>query len=136
MKYYNLNNEIHAFEDDGSQDDYIKPEMVLMTSEEVDKHINPEKYLTEQQKYNIYLTSLKPLTRRQFRLALHNYNLLNTVESSINAIEDEYLKTTMQIEYQDAGEFFRTSASILYMIQMLGLTEKQVNDMWQEGLTL
>ena len=42
----------------------------------------------------------------------------------------------MQIEFQDAVEFFRTSASILYMIQMLGLTEKQVNDMWQEGLTL
>ena len=134
MKYYKLENKVYAFEDDGSQDDYIKPEMVLMTSEEVDKHINPEKYLTEQQKYNIYLTSLKPLTRRQFRLALHNYNLLNTVESSINAIEDENLKTTMQIEYQDADKFFRTSESVLYMIQMLGMTEKQVNDMWQEAL--
>ncbi len=134
MKYYKLENKVYAFEDDSSQDDYIKPEMVLMTSEEVDKHINPEKYLTEQQKYNIYLTSLKPLTRRQFRLALYNYNLLNTVEISINAIEDEHLKTTMQIEYQDADKFFRTSESVLYMIQMLGMTEKQVNDMWQEAL--
>ena len=51
-------------------------------------------------------------------------------------IEDEYLRTNMQIEYQDAVEFFRTSDSVLYMIQMLGLTEKQVNDMWQEGLAL
>ena len=136
MKYYKLENQVYAFEDDGSQDDYIKPEMVLMTSEEVDKHINPEKYLTEEQKYNIYLTSLKPLTRRQFRFALHNHNLLNTVESSINVIEDENLKTAMQIEYQDADKFFRTSEFVLYMIQMLGMTEKQVNDMWQEGLTL
>ena len=49
MKYYKLESQVYAFEADGSQDDYIKPEMVLMTSEEVDKHINPEKYSTEEQ---------------------------------------------------------------------------------------
>ena len=95
MKYYKLNNQVYAFESDGSQDDYIKPEMVLMTSEEVDKHINPEKYLTEEQKCNIYLNSLKPLNRRQFKLVLLENDLLDEVELAINNIEDKTTKTRM-----------------------------------------
>ena len=136
MKYYNLNNEIYAFEADGSQDSFITEDMIPISWEDAQLILNPPDTRTEAEKEADLTASLPYLTRRQFRLVLHRYNLLNTVENSINAIEDEYLKTTMQIEYQDAGEFFRTSASILYMIQMLGLTEKQVNDMWQEGLTL
>ena len=136
MKYYNLNNEIYAFEVDGSQDSFITEDMIPITWEDAQLILNPPDTRTEAEKEADLTASLPHLTRRQFRLALHRYNLLNTVENSINAIEDEYLKTTMQIEFQDAVEFFRTSASILYMIQMLGLTEKQVNDMWQEGLTL
>jgi len=136
MKYYKKDNEVFAFEDDGSQDDYIKPEMVLMTSEEVDKHINPEKYLTEEQKYSIYLNSLKPLTRRQFKLVLLENDLLDAVELSINNIEDKTTKTRMQIEYSEATEFQRTSNSVKYMCNLLGLTEEQINTMWEKALTL
>ena len=42
MKYYKLNHKVYAFESDGSQDDYIKPEMVEMTIEEIDRHLNPK----------------------------------------------------------------------------------------------
>lgn len=136
MKYYKLENVVYAFEDDGSQDDYIKPEMVLMTSEEVDKHINPEKYLTEEQKYSIYLNSLKPLTRRQFKLVLLENNLLDVVELSINNIEDKTTKTRMQIEYTEATEFKRNSESLLFMCQLLNLSEEQINTMWEKALTL
>lgn len=136
MKYYKKDNEVFAFEDDGSQDDYIKPEMVLMTSEEVDKHINPEKYLTEEQKYSIYLNSLKPLTRRQFKLVLLENDLLDAVELSINNIEDKTTKTRMQIEYSEATEFQRTSNSVKYMCNLLGLSEEQINTMWEKALTL
>lgn len=136
MKYYKLENQVFAFENDGSQDDYIKPEMVLMTSEEVDKHINPEKYLTESQKQQIYTDSLKPLTRRQFKLVLLENDLLDEVELAINNIEDKTTKTRMQIEYTEATEFQRTSNSVKYMCNLLGLTEEQVNQMWEQGLTL
>jgi len=136
MKYYKKDNEVFAFEDDGSQDDYIKPEMVLMTSEEVDKHINPEKYLTEEQKYSIYLNSLKPLTRRQFKLVLLENDLLDAVELSINNIEDKTTKTRMQIEYTEATEFQRNSESLLFMCQLLNLSEEQINTMWEKALTL
>ena len=136
MKYYKLENQVYAFEADGSQDDYIKPEMVLMTSEEVDKHINPEKYLTEEQKYNIYLNSLKPLTRRQFKLVLLEDNLLDELESAINDIEDEVTKTRIQIEYTESTTFKRDSENTLFMCQLLNLSEEQINTMWEHGLTL
>lgn len=136
MKYYKLENQVYAFEADGSQDDYIKPEMVLMTSEEVDKHINPEKYLIEEQKYNIYLNSLKPLTRRQFKLVLLEDNLLDELELAINNIEDKTTRTRMQIEYTESTEFKRDSESTLFMCQLLNLSEEQINTMWEQGLTL
>ena len=107
-----------------------------MTSEEVDKHINPEKYLTEEQKYNIYLNSLKPLTRRQFKLILLDNDLLDEVELAINNIEDKITKTRMQIEYTESTEFERDSESLLFMCQLLNLSEEQINIMWEKALTL
>lgn len=136
MKYYKLNNEVYAFELDGSQDDYITEEMQLMTAEEVDRHINPEKYLTEEQKYNIYLNSLKPLTRRQFKLALLENNLLATIDTAINNISDPLLKARIEIEYTEATEFVRTSDSVKYMLSILELTEEQANLMWEAAQVL
>lgn len=44
MKYYkNENGDVYAYESDGSQDAYITPNMVQMTAEEVEAHINPPK---------------------------------------------------------------------------------------------
>ena len=43
MKYYkDINNEVYAYEDDGSQD-YLIGDKVQMTAEEVEAHINPPK---------------------------------------------------------------------------------------------
>lgn len=136
MKYYKSERGVHAFELDGSQDDYITEDMVRMTPEEEDRHVHPEKYLTEQQKYELYLATLTPLTRRQFKLALLENNLLETIETVINSIEDATLRTRIQIEYAEASEFRRTSESIAYMCQLLGLNEQQINFMWEHATTL
>lgn len=43
MKYYkDTNNEVYAYEDDGSQD-YLIGDKVQMTAEEIELHINPPK---------------------------------------------------------------------------------------------
>ena len=136
MKYYKLNNEVYAFEANGSQDKYITEDMVKMTDEEVDRHINPEKYLTEEQKYNIYLNSLKPLTRRQFKLALLENNLLATIDTAINNISDPLLKARIEIEYTEATEFLRTSESVKYILSILELTEEQANVIWEAAQAL
>lgn len=136
MKYYKLNNEVFAFEDDGSQDDLIGDDMVEMSATEVDQHINPSNYFTPEQKHDQYLLSLKSLTRRQFKLALLNEGLLEQVETAINNIEGTTERTRMQIEYAETNDFHRTSESVMTMINLLGLNEDQVNTMWENALTL
>jgi hypothetical protein len=136
MKYYKKNNEVYAFEQDGSQDNLITPYMVVMSKEEIDRHINPDKYLTPSEIYARYIKSLRPLSRRQFKLILLENDLLTEVESRINAISDIREKTKVQIEYVEATEFRRDSESLSYMCNLLGLTEQQINTMWEHALTL
>lgn len=136
MKYYKLDNDVYAFELDGSQDDYIKPDMVMMTADEIDKHVNPEKYLTEVEKYSLYLNSLPPLTRRQFKLALLANKLLDVIDNTIASIADPLVKAHITIEYTESTEFVRTSDGVKYMLNILGLTEEQANTIWEQAVTL
>jgi hypothetical protein len=136
MKYYKLNSDVYAFESDGSQDEYITQDMVRMTSSEVDKHINPKKYMSDEQLYDIYVKSLKPLTRRQFKLALLANNLLELIDTTIAGIADPLVKAHITIEYTEATEFVRTSDSVKYMLNILDLTEEQANTIWEQALTL
>lgn len=136
MKYYKKDNEVFAFENDGSQDEHIMEDMVRMTPSEVDKHVNPKKYMTDEQLSDIYVKSLKPLTRRQFKLVLLENGLLEQVETMISSIQDVTQRTRLQIEYTEATEFQRTSDSMKYMCNLLGLTEEQINQMWEQGLAL
>lgn len=128
MKYYKLDNQVFAFEADGSQDDYIKPEMVLMTESQVDEHLKAEVLPLEQ--------TLRPLTRRQFKLALLHAGLTSQVEQLISEIPDPTEKAILEIEYNEATEFVRTSSSIKYMCNLLDLTDEEVNNLWEYALAL
>jgi len=136
MKYYKKGSEVFAFEDDGSQDEYIVEDMIRMTPSEVDKHLNPKKYMTDEQLFDIYVKSLKPLTRRQFKLALFANNLLELIDTTIAGIADPLVKAHITIEYTEATEFVRTSDSVKYMLNILDLTEEQANTIWEQALTL
>ena len=136
MKYYNKNNEVFAFESDGSQDDYIQDGMIQMSSEEVDRHINPDKYLTEQQKQEKLTKSLRLLSRKQFKLALLDKELLDKLEDSMLNINDTTTKRRIQIEYTESTEFVRTSEVIKTMFTLLNKTEEEINSFWQYALTL
>ena len=136
MKYYKKDNEVYAFEDDGSQDEYITEDMVRMTSSEVDKHLNPKKYMTDEQLYEIYVKSLRPLTRRQFRLALLDVGLLDDLEAAISNIEDTAEKRRIDIEYTESDKFARTSESVKTMFALINQTEDQINELWEKALAL
>ena len=136
MKYYKLNDQVFAFENDGSQDEYITQDMVRMTSSEVDKHLNPKKYMTDEQLYEIYVKSLRPLTRRQFRLALLDNDLLDDLETAISNIEDTAEKRRIDIEYTESDKFARTSESVKTMFTLINQTEDQINELWEKALTL
>lgn len=136
MKYYKLNDLVYAFEDDGSQDDYITPHMLKMTDVEVDQHINPQNYLTEEQKYQLYLQTLKPLTRKQFKLVLLDSDLLDDLELAISNIENVLEKKRIEIEYTESTEFVRTSESVKTMFALINQTEEQINELWEKALAL
>ena len=138
MKYYRNTESglVHAFESDGSQDELITEDFVKMTKNEVDRHLNPEKYLSDEEKRNIFLNTLTPLTRRQFKLVLLENDLLEKVESTIDTIPDLTLRKRMQIEYTESIEFQRQSESVIAMCEMLELSEDQVDQLWQHAMTL
>lgn len=79
---------------------------------------------------------LSSLTRRQFKLALLENGLLETIEQMIGAIEDPTLKSRIQIEYSESERFERTNDSVQYMLDVLNLSPEQVDDMWIYAMTL
>lgn len=91
---------------------------------------------TVEDKLRTHLAQFQSLTRRQFKLALLENNLLETVEQTINTIEDPTLKTRIQIEYNESERFERSNQSVQYMLGFLNLTAEQVDEMWQYAMTL
>lgn len=136
MKYYKLNNEVFAFELDGSQDELITKDMIKMSDDEVDRHINPYKYLSASQQYQLYLSSLRPLSRKQFKLVLLDSDLLDDLELAISNIENTLEKKRIEIEYTESTEFIRTSESVKTMFALINQTEEQLNELWEKALAL
>ena len=83
-----------------------------------------------------YLQSLKPLTRRQFKLVLLNNNLLDQVEMAINSIPDASTRMRAKIEYEDAVSFERLNPTLNQLYSLMGLKESQVDALWEDGLKL
>jgi hypothetical protein len=91
---------------------------------------------TPEQKRSEYLLSLKPLTRRQFKLALLQNDLLDTVEKQMAEIDDPVMRNKIQIEYNESLNFERNNDSVLFMASVLNLAEGEVDKMWEYAMTL
>ena len=79
---------------------------------------------------------LKPLTRRQLRLALvMNGSALADIEALINQIEDDMQRQIIQIEWQDATVFERNNSSLFAMAALMGLSSAQIDELWSQALT-
>ena len=124
MKYYKLNNQVFAFEADGSQDDYITEDMVKMTDDEVDRHANPEKYLSDIEKAQLNRERIPRLTPIEFDIKLNNAGLYDTVQ---DLIKDNF---ELRIAYNRATFFSRTDPFIDQARIALNLTDEQVDEMW------
>ena len=91
---------------------------------------------SDTEKEAIRLAQFRALTHRQFKLALLEYNLLEQIETSIQQIEDEKMRQRINIEYTEANEFHRTSESVMFMYQLISLTDQQVDEMWNYAMSL
>lgn len=91
---------------------------------------------TEEEKRTDLLGSLRPLTRRQFKLVLALHDLDGQIESAILAIDDVKQKKFISIEYHESIQFERTNESVIQIFKLLNLTEQQVDDLWIEAMQL
>ena len=130
MKYFKLNNQVYAFELDGSQDDYITEDMVKMTDDDVDRHVNPEKYLSDEEKAQLNRERMPTLSPIEFDIKLHNNGLYDAVQE---LIKDNF---EMRIAYNRATFFSRTASFVDQAQIALGLTDEQVDTMWEQAITL
>ena len=130
MKYYKLNNEVHSFEEDGSQDDYITDDMVMMSDEEIDRHINPEKYLSDEEKLLIYRQNMPTLSPIEFDIKLVDVGLYDQVQDLISK------DIKLRIAYTRATFFSRTASFVDQARIALNLTDEQVDAMWEQAITL
>ena len=137
MKYFkDQNGSVWAFEADGSQDDLITEEFAAMTADEIDRHLNPQKYLSDEEKEQLRLAEFIALNRRQFKLALLQKNLLETLEQEISQIEDPVQKLRIEIEYKESDKFERTNESVKYMFGLLKLSGDEIDEMWRYAMSL
>ena len=128
MKYYKLNQEVYAFESDGSQDEYISKNMVKMSEDEVDRHTNPEKYLSDIEKVQLNHERMPTLTPIEFDIKLNNAGLYDAVQE---LIKDKF---ELRIVYNRATFFSRTDPFIDQTRVALGLTDEQIDTMWESPL--
>ena len=128
MKYYKLNKEIYAFELDGSQDDYITEDMVKMTDDEIDRHENPEKYLSDEEKAQLHREHMPTLTPIEFDIKLVDAGLYDQVQSLIQS------DVKLKIAYTRATFFSRTDPFVDQARIALNLTDEQVDSIWESSL--
>ena len=128
MKYYKLNNVVYAFEADGSQDDYITKAMVKMSDDEVDRHVNPEKYLSDNERLQLARERMPRLTPIEFDIKLNNAGLYDAVQ---DLIKDKF---ELRIAYNRATFFSRTDPFIDQARIALNLTDEQVDTIWEISL--
>ena len=121
--------EIRYFEDDVIVGDWIDlNEFRVMTEDEIDRHENPEKYLSDEEKVQLNRERMPTLTPIEFDIKLNNAGLYDAVQE---LIKDNF---EMRIAYTRATFFSRTDPFIDQARIALGLTDEQVDMIWESSL--
>ena len=136
MKYFKYENDVYAFELDGSQDHLISDQHIPMTADEIDRHINPENYLSEEEKLAYKRSQYPKLTRYQFMRGMLEMGFKSSdIEAQIMLIEDEYTRELTMLGFKDAGYFERTDPSIDVMRDMLKRTDLEIDEFFELCMT-
>jgi len=76
-----------------------------------------------------------PVTPRQAKQALRQAGLYGQVKQYINSLQGD-AKDEAEIEWNDATQFERTSGFLVNMAASIGLTEQQVDELFDVAATL
>jgi len=117
--------EIRYFEDDVDVSNWIDlTQYRLMAYEEIDRHENPEKYLSAEDKAQLHRERMPTLTPIEFDIKLVDAGLYDQVQSLIKA------DIKLKIAYTRATFFSRTDPFIDQARITLNLTDEQVDVIW------
>lgn len=147
QKYISKTNitEIRYFEDDVIVGDWIDlTQYRLMTDAEILQHETPKltQFHTEwngiawvdprtAEEITAYNRSLfQKLSKRQFALYMYDHQMYDQVMQAIEA------NPRFKIEYDTVSDIERLSPTVSEMTSLLGWTEDQVDQMWNEALKL
>lgn len=120
MKYFkDAQNNVYAYESDGSQDAFIKPGLIAITKLQADAlRAVPAAVPTA-------------LTMRQARLALLQSNLLSQVDTLVAA-----MPPASRIEWEFAATVERSHPLVAALASNLSLTGQQLDSLFTLGATL
>lgn len=96
----------------------------LMTEEEVDRHENPKKYLTDEEKAHLNRQNMPTLSPIEFDIKLVNFGLYDQVQELIQS------DIKLRIAYTRSTFFSRVDPFIEQARIALGLTDEQIDEMW------
>ncbi|HFX6308253.1 TPA: hypothetical protein ACIFCR_001389 [Acinetobacter baumannii] len=111
MKYYKKpNGDVYAFEDDGSQDIYITLDMTAMTADEIDRHLNPHKYLTDEEKAAIAAQQKLIHAQREYdRVSIEITRLNDAIEDEDGDLEELNTDKAVLVDYRKSLRAFLKS---------------------------
>ena len=95
-----------------------------VTGEELDRFLNPENYLSDEEKLKLMRSRMPVLSPIQFDIKLRKHGLLQTVREFVATNE------VLDIAYNRATFFIRTDHFIDQAGIALNLTDEQVDEMW------
>ena len=100
----------------------------LMTENEIDRHENPEKYLSDIEKAQLNRERMPQLTPIEFDIKLVDAGLYDQVQKLIQS------DIKLRIAYNRATFFSRTDPFIDQARIALNLTDEQVDMIWESSL--
>ena len=90
---------------------------------------------SEEEKLEYKRSQYPKLTRYQFMRGMLEYGCKSSdIEAQIMLIEDEYTRELTMIGFKDATNFVRTDPSIAVMRDMLGKTDLEIDEIWEQCL--
>ena len=119
-----LNQEIYAYDDEQQASFCVDDIFIIMSNKEVDRHLNPEKYLSDEERSQLARERMPTLTPIEFDIKLNNAGLYDAVQELIKDSFD------LRIAYNRATFFSRADPFIGQARIALGLTDEQVDEMW------
>ncbi len=111
MKYFKKNDDsVWAFESDGSQDEFITNEFTLMTAEEIDRHLNPQKYFTDAEKAAIAVQQKMIHAQSEYdRVSIEITRLNDAIEDEDGDLEKLNADKAVLIDYRKSLRAFLKS---------------------------